>query len=191
MKKLFLIAAMMIMTLAANAQLKAGNTYIKPTIGINLANISKWNGDMKFGINVGGEIEHNLSKQFSLSAGLLYSMQGTQVKANGQTIKNNFDYLNIPVLVNFYAAQGLALKFGVQPGFKTKANVSKSGEGHSESGDLDGAESMVFAIPVGISYQISDFVLDARYSFGISNVMKEGEGKHGVFSINLAYKLPL
>ena len=182
---------MMLMTLAANAQLKAGNTYIKPTVGINLANISKSEGDMKFGLNVGGEIEHNLSKQFSLTAGLLYSMQGTQFKSSGTTVKENFDYLNIPVLVNFYAAQGLALKFGVQPGFKTKANISASGNGKSGSEDIDGAESMVFAIPVGISYQISDFVLDARYSFGISNVMKQVEGKHGVFSVNLAYKLPL
>lgn len=191
MKKLFLIAAMMVMTLAANAQLRAGRTYLKPTAGINLANISKWDGDMKLGFNFGAELEHNLSNQFSLSAGLLYSMQGTQEKSDGVTTKANFDYLNVPVLVNFYAAPGLALKFGVQPGLKAKASWKVSGDNSSASEDIDDAESMVFSIPVGISYQFSDIVIDARYAFGISNVMKEGEGKHGVFSINLAYKLPL
>ncbi len=50
---------------------------------------------------------------------------------------------------------------------------------------------MAFAIPLGVSYQISDFVIDARYNLGISNVAKEGEGKHSVFSITVAYRLPL
>lgn len=191
MKKLFLIAAMMVMTLAANAQLRAGQTYLKPTVGINLANLTELKGDLKFGLNVGTEIEHNLSRQFSLSAGLLYSMQGTQWKSGGITEKWNLDYLNVPVLVNFYAAPGFALKFGVEPGLKVKASWKESGDGHSESGDLDGAESVVFAIPLGLSYQISDFVIDARYHLGISNVGKEGNSKNTVFSFNLAYKLPL
>lgn len=191
MKKKIILAAMAFISLAAYSQVEVGKTFIKPTVGINIANISKSEMDSRFGLLIGGELEHGLSKDFTLSGGLFYSMQGCKESSGGVTYTVATDYINIPVMVNYYPTNNLALKFGIQPGLNLSAEQKASGGGQSETLDIDGAESIVFAIPIGVSYQISDFVIDARYNFGISNVVKDGEGKHGVFSLGVAYKLPI
>ena len=200
MKKLFLIAAMMVMTLAANAQLKVGTTFVKPTVGINLANISGQDQDMRVGAHVGAEFEHALAKQFSVSGGLIYSMQGMKTSGGGVTVTTAFDYINIPIMGNYYISKNFALKFGLQPGFKASAKSKISGNGSSGSEDWDSSVSQIcLSIPLGFAVEFSDFVLDARYSLGITNVLKDDyvfqtsgkNGKNNVISINLAYKLPL
>lgn len=193
MKKIhFIVVALFaFVSLSSNAQVEVGKVFVKPTVGINVANITKSEGDAKIGLLVGGEIEYGLSKLFSLSGGLFYSMQGTKGTADGVTETVSIDYINVPILFNYYAAPKLALKFGLQPGLKISATDKVSNSSQSASEDIEGLESMAFAIPLGVSYQISDFVIDARYNLGISNVAKEGEGKHSVFSITVAYRLPL
>ena len=117
---------------------------------------------------------------FGLTAGLLYTQQGA--KADGT--KNNLEYINVPVLANVYVAPGLALKAGVQVGFLTKAKA----EG------LDFKElcnKTDFSIPVGLSYEFSDFVIDARYNLGLTNVGKNvGKNKNSVIMLTLGYKIP-
>ena len=53
------------------------------------------------------------------------------------------------------------------------------------------------SIPVGVSYEISDFVIDARYNFGLTNVWKDdykkllGDAKNSVISLTVGYKFGL
>ena len=42
MKKIMMIAAMMVATLSANAQNEVGQISIKPTVGLNIASMSKF-----------------------------------------------------------------------------------------------------------------------------------------------------
>ena len=42
MKKMMMIAAMMVATLSANAQNEVGQFSLKPTVGLNIANITKF-----------------------------------------------------------------------------------------------------------------------------------------------------
>ena len=42
MKKMMMIAAMMVATLSANAQNEVGQISIKPTVGLNIASMSKF-----------------------------------------------------------------------------------------------------------------------------------------------------
>ena len=90
----------------------------------------------------------------------------------------------MPVLANVYVAPGFALKAGVQVGFLTKAKA----EG------LDFKElcnKTDFSIPLGASYEFSDFVIDARYNLGLTNVGKNvGKNKNSVIMLTLGYKIP-
>ena len=54
-------------------------------------------------------------------------------------------------------------------------------------------KSFDVAIPVGISYEYENVVLDARYHFGLTTVFKSGlwSSTNSVFSITVGYKFDL
>ena len=52
---------------------------------------------------------------------------------------------------------------------------------------------MNLSIPLGLSYEFDDFVIDARYNLGLTNV-SDSEGtkiKNGVIMLTVGYKIPL
>ena len=57
----------------------------------------------------------------------------------------------------------------------------------------DGADikSFDFSIPVGVSYEYSNFQLDARYNWGMTKVADWADSKNSVFQITLGYKFAL
>ena len=48
-----------------------------------------------------------------------------------------------------------------------------------------------FAIPVGMSYEFNNFVLDARYNIGVTKVPKYGDGYTNVLQLTIGYKFKL
>ncbi len=191
MKKLFLMAVMALATVSSFAQHRVGTVTIQPKVGLSLANVTKGDGDIRVGAVAGAEFEYQVSDIFSLSAGALYSMQGCKGDVEGYDATVKLDYLNIPILANVYVAKGLAVKLGIQPGFNvtSKASVEKSGT--KVTTDLDGIESVDFSIPVGLSYEINNFVIDGRYNLGVSKIWDDIDSKHSVFQFTLGYKFAL
>ena len=172
MKKILLAAVVMVMSLAAKAQNEVGQITLKPLVGINLANVTDIDdADMRVGLAAGVEAEYGIAEKFGVTAGAIYSMQGIK--------DGKLDYINIPILANYYVIPGLAIKAGVQPAF----NV-----GHEDGAD---PKSFDLAIPVGASYEFNSFVLDARYNFGVTKIADFGDSKNSVFQITLGYKFSL
>lgn len=94
--------------------------------------------------------------------------------------------MNVPLVANFYAAEGLALKAGVQMGFLTSAK--------EDAMDIkDDIKSTAIAIPVGISYEFENIVVDARYNIGVTKVNKYGSKsqRSDLFLVTLGYKFSL
>ena len=183
MKKMMILAVMMVATLTASAQWT-----VTPKVGLNLANLS---GDVsgnniKLGLAAGAELMYRVSPLVGVSGGLIYSMQGCSSDGD---VKLNIDELNIPILANFYVADGLALKAGLQPGFIMSAK-SKSDKVEVDVKDL--YQSLELSVPLGISYEVSDFVIDARYNLGIAKLNKgNGSVRNSVIQFTLGYKIPL
>lgn len=191
MKKIMMIACMMIAAVSANAQNEVGQITLQPKVGVNLSTVTG-DGDqkMKFGLAAGVEAEYGLAENFGLTAGLVYSMEGCRFKENGmdKSLFYNLDYLNIPIMAQYYIAPGFAIKAGVQPAFNVRHKISYDGD----SEDLDGIESFNLSIPVGLSYQISDFVIDARYHIGVTKLAKHAdEGRNSTISLTIGYKFAL
>ena len=180
MKKLMTLAALFVMALYANAQLT-----ITPQVGATLASITD-DDDAKYkvGLVAGANVAYPLTDAFSLSAGLLYTMQGLHSDYLDKNM--NSDYLNIPILAQYRIVGGLSVKAGVQPGFLLSAKL----DGHSVK---DSYEKFDIAIPLGLAYEISDFVIDARYNWGMKKIGKGGysDAKNSVFMLTLGYKIPL
>ena len=178
MKKLVLLAAVLLSSVGVFAQHEVGSINIQPKVGINIADLTDADeSDARIGFVVGAEGEYQLTDLFSLTAGLLYSQQGC--KYDDESTK--LDYINVPILANVYVAKGLAVKLGVQPAFKINDNLP------------DGADikSFDFSIPVGVSYEYSNFQLDARYNWGMTKVADWADSKNSVFQITLGYKFAL
>ena len=199
MKKLFMMAVVALMaTVSANAQ----QMFIKPMVGGTLATLT---GDtegnkMKLGLVAGAEFGYNINDMFAVTAGALVSLQGSKFDDNSyqKDVTTNLTYLNIPILANVYIAPGLAIKAGVQPGFllsrKTKLDeLVGSGTWTSvEHTSTDGMKKVDFSIPLGLSYEISDFVIDARYNLGLTNINDTDsyKSKNGVIMLTVGYKIP-
>ena len=180
-----MIAAMMVAAISAKAQNEVGQVTLKPTAGINISTVTNSNGNKsKVGFIGGFDFEYGVAEKVGVSAGVLFSMQGCGWKDSDFKQKNN--YLNIPIMCNYYVYKGLAVKAGVQPGFLLSAKM----------GDTDVKKDMKkfdFAIPVGVSYEYMNIVLDARYNIGLTKINKEdGDSmKNSVFQITLGYKFKI
>lgn len=235
MKRFFRRAALLVAAMAfvanASAQTEVGRFSLMPMVGFtvagltgNDANVTYFFGDdemeakadYKFGFTAGVEAGYQLTSRVGFTAALLYSLQGAARNAemsNSEGLfsiedksKLNLSYLNVPILVNFYVAKGLALKAGIQPGFllsaKSKADITGKGYAaeDSEHGSADMnkyCNKVDFSIPVGVSYEFSNgVVIDGRYNFGLTKCFKETIGqkpdsKNSVFQIAVGYKFVL
>ncbi len=199
MKKLLMIVAMMVATLSANAQNEVGQITLKPMAGINLAKLTGDGNKTKVGLVAGVEAEYGVAQNFGLTFGALYSMEGAKgEEVAGEAPKMNLDYINVPIMANYYVIPGLAVKAGVQFGFNVRKKLSYDGE----SMDVDdffkalGVDTKVktfnVCIPVGLSYEYQSFVLDARYNIGMMKTFKNmDKNKTSVFSFTLGYKFAL
>lgn len=173
MKKLILMTALALTSTFAFAQQRVGTTTIQPKIGLNVSTVGDL--DWKAGFVFGAELQHQINRKMAVAGGLLYSFQGGKTDAYTW----NPGYINIPVTLNYYAARGFALKAGLQPGFM----VSKD--------DMSGVNTLDLAVPVGMSYEFDNFVLDARYNIGVTKVPKHGDGYTNVLQFTIGYKFKL
>lgn len=187
MKKFFMVAAMMITSVAAFAQHSVGSFNIQPKIGMNVANLTDNNGsDARIGLAAGIEGEYQATDLLSLSVGAIYSQQGAKYDIGNDSFTQKLDYINVPIMANVYVTKGLAVKLGVQPGFKVNDDW-----GNSNAPAAFKAKSVDFSIPVGISYEFSNVQLDARYNWGLTKVYDGDKSKNSVFQITLGYKFDL
>lgn len=188
MKKFVLLAVVLLSSVGVFAQREVGSINIQPKVGVNIADLTDVDGsDPRIGFVIGAEGEYQLTDMVSLTAGLLYSQQGAKCEYSeniaGVNInveeKTKVDYINVPILANVYVIKGLAVKLGVQPAFKVHDN------------DIKGVKSFDFSIPVGVSYEYSNFQLDARYNWGLTKIADHGDSKNSVFQVTLGYKFDL
>ena len=212
---MMMIAAMAVACLTASAQNEVGQFTLQPKIGMNITNISgaeivtgtsTENANFMVDFAVGVEAEYGLAEKFSLAAGILYSRQGCdfgEFKAsNGYTTvgwdknQNKLGYLNIPIVANYYIAKGFAIKAGIQPGFLLSAKRKIDGIGDTPSEDIDykdALESFDLSIPLGLSYETDNVVIDGRYNLGVTKINKEGDDsyKNSVIQFTIGYKFAL
>ena len=191
MKKLLIMAAVMLSSAGAFAQHAVGTFNIAPKVGVNFADLTDVDhSKVRIGAVIGAEGEYQVTDIFSVTAGALYSMQGCKIDEGGHKTTVKYDYINIPLLANVYVTKGLAVKMGVQPAINinSKFNVKTPLLDIEDDGD---AKAMELSIPVGVSYEYNNFVVDARYNLGITKVANHSDAKNSVFQITLGYKFDL
>lgn len=187
-KLCLLLLSANIFTLAANAQIEVG---IKG--GFNSAEILTSTDQ---GVNVNGNamairnfprtdfhagvlVSIPLVKKFSLQPEVLYSQQGAAGNPTGgylvsATEKYKFNYVNIPVLLQYKLPYGFYAETGPQVGLLVSANIVENIVGASSTSTYhvkDQYKSTDFSWAFGAGY-ISPINLgfDIRYNLGLNNI---------------------
>ena len=198
MKKIMMIAVLAAVALTVSAQktLRSNGTFtLQPKVGIGIGILDgSWtsapNVDNKtrVGFLAGVEGEYYVNNWLGVAAGLNYAQQGWKFKGGSVSETTKLDYLNIPITANFYVIDGLALKTGLQMGFLMSAK--------KEGNDIkDGCEKFNLSIPVGVSYEYANFVLDARYNISVTKVNKNSNAdnkyRSSLLQFTIGYKFEL
>ncbi len=239
MKKLLFMVALLMPALASWAQSEAGKLFFYPRVGTSISNLSKLDrlylsgektkeidSKYKAGLTVGGELEYRVTEEMSLSVGAFYQQLGCRYPDYTEELKDEqgkvskwgmdknrikLEYINVPVLLNGYLADGLSIKAGVQVGFLLSskwtyrmASVNETvGEGGLTvysydtpvNGTIKPATNRVdLSIPVGISYEYMNVVLDARYNYGLLKTFKKSFDDYAhnrYFTFTVGYKFEL
>jgi hypothetical protein len=238
MKRINILVVTLGITLGMMAQNQKGTFSVRPMAGISIANLSS-NLDNYYhnqvGLTAGVEVEYALSNQIGISLGAIYSQQGSEIDGstdlrytddNGQQhidyseyeghLRTN--YINLPLMVNYYVVKGLAIKAGIQVGLHCDDRLKEDQlfvrHVHLPSADVfttlpsglvnemwsktihetDACKSMDFGIPVGLSYEYKNVTLDARYYFGLTKIDKSQELqdiRNRTFSVTFGYRFNL
>ena len=192
---MMLFMATVALTASAQNTLRDNGTFtLQPKVGIGIGMLSgEWktyagfDNKSRVGLVAGVEGEYYATEWLGIALGLNYAQQGWKMEGNGLEKTFKYDYLNVPLTGNFYVAKGLALKTGVQFGFLMSAKVG-------DADVKDGCEKLNLSIPIGVSYEYGNVVLDLRYNLGLSKTNKEGNDnklRSDLLQITLGYKFAL
>ena len=172
----------------------------------------------KPGLLAGADLEYQATDRLAVSVGAYYSRQGekyddyseahdmsTKKWSEMRDLKNHHDYVNIPIMASIYGARNLAFKIGAQIGINTGGRSEmttisfvrdKDGNASTESITKSKTDTKLrkvdFSIPVGLSYEYMNVIIDARYNIGLTKVYDNGiDGKNSVFTFSAGYRFTL
>lgn len=191
MKKLFVFALSILFSGVAVAQspVKLG---IKG--GLNIANLninnngSAVNTDSRLAPHIGLLAHIHLSDQIGLQPELVYSGQGTELNfGGGNNTKQNLEYINIPLMLQYMFDNGFRIEAGPQLGFLTSAKLKT---GSTTDNNTDDYKKTDVGLGFGLSYlSYSGLGIGGRYNLGLNNINDFGtnEVKNRVAQISLFY----
>lgn len=213
MKRFFTSLALATCALIGYAQQPTGTFSVKPFVGATITKLQPITDnkvDMKLGAVAGAELEYQLLDKASVAVGVQFLTQGSRTKQtiedNGSTVRKslNSEYISIPLTFNYYVIPNLAVKVGVEGNIQTRSQmIYKNDEGNTPYDLTSKFTHFLVALPIGVSYEYNNFVLDARYSLPLTKITEgrymsldtAGEfplnGKYHTFQITLGYKFKI
>ena len=173
---------------------------------------------VKPGLLAGVDVEYQATDQLFASIGLQYSMQGSRYpdfeRKDGELVEGfsdwhtNLGYLNVPLLVGCRVTDGFSVKAGVQLGVLLNAKDQMSttdiipledggreqGKAVEQTTDLyDSCKKLDISIPLAVSYEFENVILDARYNIGLSRIYDLDllKSRNSVLQFTVGYRFQL
>lgn len=203
MKKMFLIAGLAVLGMnQSDAQVKFG-VKAGPQL-TNLVGNDDVDANSRFGFQAGGYANIRFSEQLAFQPEVLYSMQGAESEESATAFgittrdesKINLSYINVPLMLKWYAYDGLNFEFGPQVGFNVAAKSENKETISSEDGtiinetdgDIDDIETVDFGLNIGAGYEMANGLnFGLRYGLGLTEIVKDSDLKNSVFSLGIGY----
>ena len=160
--------------------------------GLNVSTLSNDQGNemgSRLGLHAGVLAHIHLSPQLALQPELVYSSQGAKYTVGDGEHSLGLNYVNLPLQLQYMFNNGFRIQTGPQVGFLVNVNDKRDG---AETGFFtsDDFESVDFSWSAGLGYlTYSGFGVDARYNFGLNNIIDEGSAvrRNNVFQVGVFY----
>src|ERR1041385_7858397 len=173
MKKLVLAAGI----LAAAAVFNVADAQ-RPTIGVkggvNFTGLSNLGGDERTAGHVGLFMQTNLQRNWKFQPELLYSAQGQHFKNDqdqGRILA--LDYIQMPLMFQYYPASRFYLEVGPQAGVLINAKTKDAESGNDKNDVEENYRKFDAGINAGVGVNICrNFGIYGRYSQGLIDVTK-------------------
>ena len=172
------VAVLGIVALPAAAQAQVG-----VRVGVNSANLSL---DPKppeppeverlIGLVAGVFVTLPVNEIFAFQPEALYSRQGAKFSDSGETLRAKLDYVQLPLLARLRtgARSPLVALFGPSLGFKIRARLGGPDIPQEvQEGFDDQFKGFDFGLVAGAAVEAGPFVLDGRYTWGLTNIVKD------------------
>ena len=115
-------------------------------------------------------------------------MKGMQESLDGETLKFNLDYIEIPVNLSFAVSDQMSLMAGPYIGLLMSAKVMWDGD---EVLDLkDDIRAMDLGINIGAGFAVTEVIsINAGYQMGLTSLDEDGDGdaKNSNILIGMTY----
>ena len=170
MKKIATILSLAIMSLFFTSVSAQNAIGIKG--GVNIASLSGFEGDSRVSGHAGVFLHHTINKNWCFQPELLFSAEGQQYFSNGQERTLALDYIQLPLMIQYYAAPQLYIEAGPQVGVLVSAQ-DKGDEENVHLNVKDDFTNAQVALGVGIGFKATEqLILFGRYNFGLTDVSK-------------------
>ncbi|SHJ10624.1 porin family protein [Aquimarina spongiae] len=199
MKKITVLLAFMLCTTLANAQQDTDNkVQFGARGGVNFSTITGSDFEdpkSRTSFYAGLVAEAFIAEKFSLQAEAFYSGQGFDIEETsfaGVTVTPSaefqVDYIQVPLLAKIYLIEGLNVHAGPQFGFKINEEVDTDPTGDGGDFDTDQIKDFDFQLAAGAEFKLtSGFFIQARYSYGFSEVVEDSDAHNSVFSAGIGF----
>ena len=177
----------------------------------------------KAGFLAGAELMYNTSNQLAFTLGCFYVQAGkhyldhedVSVKSGSGITSNNvtIGQISVPLMANYYVVPGVAVKGGVELNFNTSATWKYSLSDFTvddagvrtyqppvdvKQNDLH-ANDFTVSIPLGLSIEYENVVIDARYHVPLTKSFKHdnpissswGDAKNMLVTVTAGYRFEL
>ncbi len=166
-KKLIILMLVVLGWTGAEAQVKFG---VKA--GLDLTNFwGKRVQERKLLLNyqAGLLMEYKFNPRFGIGPEVVFAAQGGQWEAyDGNPDRYHTNYINVPVMLKYYAATDLSIDFGPQLGFNVYSKSSCRGKVYNHK---DWTNTLDFGIGLGATCYLDEHAfMQARYTLGLTRV---------------------
>jgi hypothetical protein len=196
--KRFVFLALMLTTVAASRTLKAQQLSFGVKIGPQVSSLAVDDGIGKYsaavGFHGGAFVIYKVS-ELSWEADVLYSFQGAKIKADGEYLKANVNYINVPIVARYEILPSVSVHLGPQIGFLSCVKsdyhpITK--EPFDEQHYTKAYKKIDYGVIIGAGYEPGRCVIDLRYFLGLNDIADyEGlaETKNRVLQLSVGFKI--
>ena len=157
--------------------------------GLNVSSIGGDSEDVeaRIGYHAGVFYSLKINDVLGFQPEVVYSSQGAQAEDDDIKLKAVYDYVNVPLMVKYYANENFTIQGGPQIGILTSAKAKFDGVDVDIKDDL---ETIDLGIGLGLGYEINKLQIMARYNYGLTNTAKDSDDEHypnRVIQVGLGY----
>ncbi|MFY7918130.1 MAG: outer membrane beta-barrel protein [Chryseotalea sp.] len=109
-----------------------------------------------------------------------------ELNVSGFTVKDELDFVNVPLLLKIAPAKSFNLVVGLQIGFLVSAKQDVNGT----KGDIEGVKSVNTSFSFGAGFNITDEIeIYGRYNIGLVNLNESNSGSSEIKMNTLQFGL--